>query len=367
MSPFVLTTDVGGINAYTGFYFTDTFAFNNQLLMTLAGRYNIATIRLTDELGNNPAINGTSTYERFNPAVGLNYNPSKAINTYVSYNEGMRAPTPVELTCSNPAAPCPLPNAFVSDPPLQAVIAKTFELGGRGMLSPTTAWSAAVYRANLYNDIQFVSSSPAGVVGYFTNIPQTRRQGVELNLKQQLGTLTLQAAYGYVDATYQSTFFILSPDNSSANASGNIQVQPGDHIPDIPRNNFKLRADWQTTPKVSVGGTIVYASSRFAIGNENNQAVNGSIPGYAVVNLDARYQITEQLQFFGRISNLFDRKYQTAAILGQNFFTGPNFTYNLAGAQSSLFSSPGAPFGIWVGLKYDFAKPAKPSAPADSN
>jgi len=337
--------------------------------MTLAGRYNIASMRLADELGTAPGINGTNIYDRFTPAVGVNYNPSKAVNTYVSYNEGMRAPTPVELTCANPSAPCPLPSAFISDPPLQAVIAKTFEFGGRGMLTPNTSWSAAVYRTNLYNDIQLVTNSPTGVVGYFTNIPQTRRQGIELNLQQRLGTVTLQAAYGYVDATYQSTFFLPSPDNSSANAAGNELVQPGDHIPGIPRNNFKLRADWQATQKISVGGTLVYSSSRYALGDENNQDINGPLPGYTVFNLDGRYQMTDQLQFFVRIVNLFDRKYQTAGILGENFFTGPNFTYNLAGAQPSMFSSPGAPFGIWAGVRYDFGRPAKaaPSAPGDAN
>ena len=365
VGPFVLNEQVGSINEYTGVYLTDTYAITEKLLMTLAGRYNVATIRLTDELGTAPGINGTNTYDRFTPAVGLNYNPSKAVNTYVSYNEGMRAPTPVELTCANPAAPCPLPSAFISDPPLQAVIAKTVELGGRGMLSANTSWSAAIYRTNLYNDIQLVTTSPTGVTGFFTNIPETRHQGVELNLQQRLGPVTLYAAYAYVDATYQSTFTLPSPDNSTANASGNIQVQPGDHIPNIPRNNFKLRADWQATPKLSVDGILVYSSSRYALGDENNLDPNGLLPGYTIFNFDGRYQASDQLQFFARIVNLFDRKYQTAGILGQNFFTGPNFTYNLAGAQSSLFSSPGTPFGIWVGIKYDFAKPAKSAQHTD--
>ena len=366
VSPFTLFTDVSSTNGYSGFYFTDTFAFTEQLLMTLAGRYNIATIEITDDLGNKPGINGTNTYQRFNPAVGLNYNPSKAINTYVSYNEGMRAPTAAELTCADPNAPCPLPNAFVSDPPLQAVIAKTLELGGRGAISANTAWNAAIYRANVYNDIQFVSSGASGTVGYFTNIPQTRRQGLELGLQQRLGTVNLQAAYSYVDATYQSSFFIFSPNNSSA-VGGNIPVQPGDHIPGIPRNNFKLRADWQATPKVSVGGTIVYASSQYAQGDNNNQDINGTIPGYTIFNLDGRYQLTDQLQFFGRVNNLFNKTYQTAGVLGENFFAGPSFTYNLSGKQPAEFATPGAPFGVWVGVRYDFGRPAKPSGPGDAN
>jgi len=365
-TPFTLETDVNSTNAYTGFYFTDTFAFTSELLMTLAGRYNIASIQITDELGNNPSINGTNTYQRFNPAVGLNYNPSKVVNTYISYNEGMRAPSPVELTCSDPNAPCPLPNAFVSDPPLQAVVAKTLELGGRGALSANTSWSAAIYRANLYNDIQFVSTGANGVVGFFQNVPQTRRQGIELGLQQRLGPVNVQVNYGYVSATYQSSFFMQSPNNSSANAAGDIQVQPGDHIPGIPANNLKLRADWQVSPKLSLGGTIVYQSSQYAVGDNNNQDVNGTIPGFTVLNLDGHWQVTDQLQFFGRINNVFNLKYQTAGTLGANFFSGPNFSYT-PNAPTSLFSTPGAPFGIWVGVRYDFARPAKAAAPADTN
>jgi outer membrane receptor protein involved in Fe transport len=366
VTPYVLATDVSSTTAYTGFYFTDTFAFTDQLLMTIAGRYNIATIEITDELGNKPGIDGTNTFQRFNPAIGLNYNPSKAINTYISYNEGMRAPTAVELTCANPAAPCPLPNAFLSDPPLQAVIAKTLELGGRGVLGPNTAWTAAVYHANVYNDIQFVSASASGAVGYFTNVPQTRRQGIELGLQQRLGTVNLQAAYGYVAATYQSSFFIQSPNNSSANGAHDIQVQPGDYIPGIPRNNFKLRADWQVTPKFSVGGTLVYASSQYAQGDNNNQDSNGPIPGYTIFNLDGRYQITDQLQVFARINNLFNTTYSTAGVLGADFFTGPNFSYSAPGVPTQ-FRSPGAPFGIWVGVRLDFGRPAKPASSGDTN
>jgi iron complex outermembrane recepter protein len=284
-TPFTSVTDVKSTNGYTGLYFTDTLALMDQLLITVAGRYNIATIETTDDLGSNPNIDGTNTYHRFNPAVGLNYNPTEAVNAYVSYNEGMRAPTAVELTCANPSAPCPLPNAFVSDPPLKAVVAKTLELGGRGALGSNTSWSAAVYRASLDDDIQFVSSSASGSAGFFTNIAQTRRQGFELGLQQRLGPANFQLAYGYVDATYQSSFFIISPNNSSANSSGDIQLHAGDNIPGIPHNNLKLRADWEVSTKLSAGGTIVLASNQYAEGDDNNRDVNGPIPGYTIVNL----------------------------------------------------------------------------------
>lgn len=364
---FETETEVSSTTAYTGFYFTDTLSFTEKLLLTVSGRYNIAQIKIQDELGNNADVNGTNTYRRFNPAVGLNFNPSPAINTYVSYNEGMRAPTAIELTCADPTAPCPLPNAFLSDPPLDPVIAKTFELGGRGTFAATgTAWTAAVYQATLDNDIQFVSTGGGGNVGYFTNVPKTRRQGIELGLQQQFGPLTLTAAYGYVDATYRSAFTISSPNNTSADGAGDIQVQSGDRIPGIPQNNFKLRADWQAMPKLFLGATVVYASSQYARGDENNQDARGQVPGYAYLNLDGRYQITDRLRVFGRINNLFDTEYQTIGVLGTDFFTGPNFSYDNTGPPpTQQFRTPGAPFGIWVGLTYAFGKAAG-RAPQDN-
>ena len=277
VTPYLLATDVNSTTAYTGLYFTDTFAFTEQLLLTVAGRYNIATIDITDELGNKPGVDGTNTFQRFNPAVGLNYNPSKALNTYISYNQGMRAPTAIELTCANPSAPCPLPNAFLSDPPLQPVIAKTLELGGRGMLSRNTTWSAAVYRANLSNDIQFVSASASGAVGYFTNIPQTRRQGLELGVQQQLGAVKLQAAYALVDATYQSSFTVQSPNNSTANAAGDIQCSPATASPGSHATTSSCAQTGRRLRSSRSALRLVYSSSQYAQGDNNNQNSSGPV------------------------------------------------------------------------------------------
>ena len=51
------------------------------------------------------SLNGTHRYSRFNPAIGFNYNPQKELNFFGGYNESMRAPTPIELSCANPASP----------------------------------------------------------------------------------------------------------------------------------------------------------------------------------------------------------------------------------------------------------------------
>ncbi len=347
-----LETDVDTTNDYYGLYLMDVYSFSERWHLTLAGRYNWANITIEDRTGLEPALNGDHTFKRFNPAAGLNFNPTPALTAYVSYSEGMRAPTPVELTCADPAAPCRLPNNFLADPPLEKVVARTGELGARGRWSENAGWSAAIYRTNLNNDIIFISSGGAVNAGYFDNAGRTRRQGLELGAYGRLDKLRLQVNYGYVEATFESSLVLNSPGNTSADGSGDIQVESGDKIPGIPSHSLKLRADYDVTEKVSVGSNVMVFSSQYARGDENNQDANGKIPGYTLVNLDARYQHTRQLSFFGRIHNLFDKDYETLGVLGENFFNGPGRTFDAGNVTEEQFRSAGAPRAFWVGLKY---------------
>ena len=355
---FVNDTDVETSNAYYGLYLTDTYSFNEQWHLTLSGRYNWATVKIEDKTGTADELNGEHIFKRFNPAAGLNFNPTPALSSYVAYSEGMRAPTPVELTCADPNTPCRLPNNFLADPPLEKVVSRTMEAGLRGRWSEALGWNAAVYRTDLNDDIIFISSGGAINAGFFQNGGKTRRQGLELGMHGRVGKLSLAANYGYIDATFESALTLNSPANSSAVAD-DIQVSPGNKVPGIPEHSLKLRLEYDFTEAVSVGTNLMYFSSQYARGDENNQDANGKIPGYTLVNLDARYQFSRKLMFFGRITNLFDEEYQTLGVLGENFFNGPGRTFDAATVTDEQFRSAGAPRGIWVGVKYDFGKPGK--------
>ena len=351
-----LATDVDTSNDYYGLYFTDLYSFSERLHLTLSGRYNWANITIKDNTGLEPALNGDHTFKRFNPAAGLNFSPSAALTTYVSYSEGMRAPTPVELTCADPAAPCRLPNNFLADPPLEKVVAKTSEIGARGNWTDDFKWSAAAYRTELNNDIIFISSGGAVNAGFFQNAGKTRRQGLELGMKARVDKLNLALNYGYIDATFESPLRLNSPNNSSADALGDIQVAAGDKIPSIAAHSIKLRAEMDVTETVSLGSNVMYFSSQYARGDENNQDASGKLPGYTLVNLDARYQMTRQLQFFGRVNNVLDKEYETLGVLGENFFNGPGRTFDAANVTAEQFRSAGAPRAFWLGVNYAFGQ-----------
>jgi iron complex outermembrane receptor protein len=350
---FVTETQARTENQYWGIYLTDTLSPAPWVDITLAGRYNWAEVKIRDTSGTNPALDGTHRFSRFNPAVGVTFRPLTALTAYVAYNEGMRIPTPVELTCSDPTAPCSLPNAFLADPPLDPIIATTVEAGVRGPIAPGVRWHATAYHTKLESDILFVSASAtAPNTGFFQNVGTTRRQGLELGVAGTIERWRFLASYSYIDAQFRTPFTEFSPNNSSADAVGDIQVQSGNRIPGIPRNIFKLRIEYAFGGGFTLGGAMLAQDSQYVRGNENNQDPSGKISGYAVFNVDARWNFARGWELFGMINNLFDRKYETAGVLGLNFFNGPGNTFDATNTVKEVFLSPAAPIGAWIGVRY---------------
>ena len=118
-----------GIDREHGLYLTNTFTLGERAALTVSGRYNRTQVVLEDQIDDD--LDGDHTFQRFNPAVGLTWARTPS-TFYAGYSEASRAPSPVELTCADEDDPCRLPNAFVADPPLEQVVAKTFEAGVRG-------------------------------------------------------------------------------------------------------------------------------------------------------------------------------------------------------------------------------------------
>ena len=217
-----------------------------------------------------------SRVRRFNPAAGVTYSPSRALNVYVGYSEGSRAATSIELGCADPEEPCKLPNAMAGDPPLDQVVTRTLEAGARGH-HRGLSWNAGVFRAGNHDDILFVTSEQTGF-GYFRNFGETRRQGIELGASHRMERVTLGAGYTYLNATFESEETVNGESNSTNDAAedgergleGTIEIEPGDRMPFIPSHMLKVYGDIAITSRLSLNLNLVAASSSYARGNENN-------------------------------------------------------------------------------------------------
>jgi outer membrane receptor protein involved in Fe transport len=372
---------LSGSNKIFGLYLTDTLSPSKLLHLTASVRYNSNTETLSGDsidtdvgdVGSGfdtaSPLAGDHTFSRINPAFGFTVTPTDDLTFYADYNEASRAPTVIELGCSNPAAPCGLPNDFASDPNLQQVVARTVEAGVRGNRpDQRLVWSADVFHTVNSNDIQFVATSTNS--GYFDNVGGTRRQGLDLALGGKEGALKWRLTYSYVDATFQSNFVVNAASNSTADADGNILVRPGDRIPLIPQHTGRLVLDYEVNKRLDLGGNLVVASGSYLHGDENNANEAGGtnatgavisplgtgwLPGYAVVNLQGTYHVTKHAEVFARVANVLNREYATAGFLTSNSFNANGtFRPNPNDWTNENAVSPAAPRAIWAGVRINF-------------
>lgn len=341
---FYTPVNLDATTTYYGLYATNAFDMTDRATLTIGARLNIADISMNDVTGTSPQLNGDYTFSRINPLVGITYKLTPNSTAYVGYSESNRAPTPLELNCADPNRPCMLENSLVADPPLEQVVSHTYEAGLRGsgkLFDGDINWKLGIYRVDSDDDIIALASEQTGY-GYYTNVPSTRRQGFEAGLQYINGPWKLYANYAYIDATFQFNGWLASPNNPRA-VDGEVYVTSGDTMPGIPQQTLKVGADYMITPKWMVGGDIIAASSQYYVGDEANQ--NAKLPGYWVANIRTTYQVTQNVQIFGLINNLFNESYATY---------GTYFDTAYLGLSNPQMQTLGQPLSAYAGLKATF-------------
>ena len=198
------------------------------------------------------------------------------------------------------------------------------------------------YHALNTDDIINVASPIPGHE-YFQNAGDTLRQGIEANATYKWDRWNLYANYTYVDATFRDYLTLSSPFNPYADANGNIYVVPGDHLTGIPDFRFKLGGEYRITDPWKFGADLNVIGSQWLVGDESNQ--NPKLPAYWVVNLHSSYKLSEQVEVFGLVRNLFDQHYYT---YGTFFDTTTTPYLNLTDPRTFL---PGIPFAAYVGVR----------------
>jgi outer membrane receptor protein involved in Fe transport len=329
--------------ANTGLYVANTFALTKEIAMSVSGRYNDTQVTLRDQLGTE--LNGDHDFGRFNPAIGLTVGVADDLTFYAGYSESNRAPSPVELTCADEDDPCRLPNAFIADPPLEQVVAATIEAGMRGEFAGGR-WHAGVFRTTNEDDILFISAGALTNEGFFDNVGETRRDGVELGLDGGAGEqLRWFANYTYLEATFREDFAVLSPNNP-ASVAGEIEVESGDRLPLIPSRLLKVGIRGTVGSRLTLGAEALSGGDFFMRGDEGNQV--DTVGGYTVLNVRGEVALNDNMQLFLNIDNVLDAEYETFGLFGEaEEVLGSQF-------EDPTFLSPAAPRAAWLGVRVDF-------------
>jgi outer membrane receptor protein involved in Fe transport len=328
-----------------GIYGKDTLALDDALSLSLAGRWDLDRIDLTDRFGTD--LTGNHAWSRFNPSVELDWQARADTRLHVLVGQSSRTPTAAELSCADAAEPCLFPLSFISDPGLKDVVARTLDIGASGTLAYgelTLGWLADLYDTRNANDILFISAGPTIGSGYFANVGATDRRGAELGLKARWRDFDARVNYGFVDATFRTPFAEQSAFNPGADANGIILVARGARLPNIPRHTANVTIGWQATADLNLGLKMIAASGQYLRGDEAN--LNAPLPGHAVFDADVSYRVTSGVTLTLEGENILNHRYASFGLYGDPTGSGtfPQFS-------NPRFIIPAQPFGIWGGVK----------------
>ncbi|WP_035383095.1 TonB-dependent receptor [Ferriphaselus sp. R-1] len=200
---------------------------------------------------------------------------------------------------------------------------------GLGQRVSSASWRATVFSNEVRDEIHLDPFSTG--VGN-TNLPPSRRQGIELEGKWQvLQPLTLNATYGYTDARFISGVW-----PGSAFTQTNVSIA-GKHVPLVASQKANLTASWAMSAQTRLNTAVSHVGTQFMENDEAN-TLGMKIPAYTLVDLKLVHQVGG-LQLSASVNNLFDRKYYNYAVSSQ-FTPGKFNAYTLPGRT------------VFVGLGY---------------
>lgn len=123
--------------------------------------------------------------------------------------------------------------------------------------------------------------------GTYNNVAKARAQGLEFTLAlKPVEALRVQANYGYVDA---------------------INAVTGLDLTRRPRHSVNVSVDYDWSFGLKTGATITHVGPSF-----DNASNTRKLDGYVLVDLRAAFPVTENIELYGRIENLFNEQYETS-------------------------------------------------------
>jgi vitamin B12 transporter len=210
-----------------------------------------------------------------------------------SYGEGFKAPTLYQLMSD------------YGNGQLKPETSKSYDIGiEKGDRNAGLHVALTAFRRDSRNLIDFIScfGVTTGICtdrpfGTYDNVGKARAEGFEAELGAKMTErFSAQVVYTYVEATNRT--------DGSPNEGNDLARRP--------RHALTMSADW-TTPlaDLAVGGDIRLVSDSY-----DNASNTTSLDGYALLTLRASLPVTEKIELFGRVENVGDADYQTAAGFG---------------------------------------------------
>jgi iron complex outermembrane recepter protein len=251
--------------------------------------------RLTPYTVANPDDSGRRLMAALSGSLGVAVATSDAVTVYASLGSSFETPTTTELANRPDTA-----GGF--NPTLQPQRALNYELGARGSLDGRLTWNAAVYRADVTDEL-ISYGVPASQRVFFRNAGSSRHRGVELGATVQVVPgVDLTGAYTVSDFRYRdytvSTF--------------DLRGRP---LPGVPR--FAGRFEVSARPAFARGGWVE-VETQHSSGYFVTDTLGVRTTPWWATNLRLGWEGTAgtvRLAPFVGINNLFNRLYVGSVVI----------------------------------------------------
>lgn len=268
---------------------------------------------------NDDTLNIKKSKDNWAGSLAVNYLYSDTGNAYVKYERAFTSPAPGQLVDKVQTAPR-FYTYKVNN--LKSESTDLFEIGWNDYLLGSLL-SADVFYAETKDEIATIFDGGAanahGTAFRSTNLGKTKRYGFDLSAEQKFEKFTFKEAYSFIETK-------ILKDNSSS--------FEGKHIADVPRHKLVFSVDYDITSKFTVGADYEYRAAAF-IDNTNKY---GKDKAKSVFNLRADYKLTNSLNIYAGINNIFGAKY-----------------YNSVGLSSGeRIYDPAPRRNYYAGFKYKF-------------
>ncbi|GMA98965.1 TonB-dependent receptor [Pelosinus sp. IPA-1] len=258
-------------------------------------------------LANNWSVTAGTRYDdhsivgdNFSSRITVNRELSPTTNVYASWGQYVKNPTIAELFSNT--------EYWIGNPNLKPEEGTTTTLGINTKLGDGTKLQASIYSSRLKNALEWKGFWPLPDPGYYYNVSNEKRQGLDLNLTRQLSP-QWNVGVGY---TYSKTEIKDSTSTDFVNYDRNSQP-----------NGYRLNVQYDQD-KWDASLTL-----RSATGRSLKEYTSKS---YVTLDLIANYKITPETRVYLKGYNLTNKAYELSS---SNGFGDPG-TYPMPGRNFYL-------------------------------
>jgi vitamin B12 transporter len=215
------------------------------------------------------------------------WRPTDALTIRGAVANGFRPPSIDELFGNYPAS-----GPFIGNPNLSPENSLSAELGIDYSFANGARIGATVHRLDIENLITFQSCGsfpcPTGTFSTLRNVPGISTfQGIELTGSFPIGTrTTLEASYGYIDA----------------------RQTDGTRLTEVPRHDLNLLLTTSLSDSWSAAIAMQAASDTV---DQNSSGTLVQLDDYVVFDATLTHALSDTVEAYLRIENIFDEQYQT--------------------------------------------------------